>query len=125
MAPLPPCPRAEIPGGHGEFFHDENVGALADTLNEAMARALAETPLVPVRDAHRVDLAVSDPPARLSPGEARTLAVRLRNAGPFTLGRGGLGLALRSVWVGEDGETVAVARGTDLALPCAPGWRRP
>ena len=87
-----------------------------------MARALAEPPLVPVRDAHRVELAVSDPPARLSPGEeARTLAVRLRNAGSFAWDGAAFGLSLRSVWLGADGEAVVLARGADLPLPLEPG----
>ncbi|WP_342150604.1 AMP-binding protein [Methylorubrum sp. SB2] len=113
--------RAEIPGAHAQFFRDENVGALAETLTEAMARALAEPPLVPVRDAYRVDLAVADPPARMAPGESRTLAVKLRNAGPFTWDGEAFGLSLRSVWVGGNGEPVAVARGIDLPLPLRAG----
>ncbi|KQT61533.1 hypothetical protein ASG52_01205 [Methylobacterium sp. Leaf456] len=113
--------RAEIPGAHAQFFRDENVGALADTLTEAMARALAEPPLVPVRDAYRADLAVADPPARLGPGESRTLAVRLRNAGPFAWDKAAFGLSLRSVWVGGDREVAAVARGIDLPLPLPAG----
>ncbi len=86
-----------------------------------MARALAEPPLVPVRDAHRLELAVSDPPARLSPGEARTLAVRLRNAGLLARDGAAFGLSLRSVWLGVDGEAVVLARGADLPLPLGPG----
>ena len=86
-----------------------------------MARALAAPPLVPVRDAHRLELAVSDPPARLSPGEARTLAVRLRNAGLLARDGAAFGLSLRSVWLGVDGEAVVLARGADLPLPLEPG----
>lgn len=112
---------AEIPGAHRAFFREENVGALAAILAEAMDRTLAAPPVLPVRDAYHVEIAVSGLPERLNPGEGRGLEARLRNAGAFPWDGEPFGLGLRSLWLDRKDRIVAVARGPQLPLPLRPG----
>lgn len=76
----------EIPGGHGQYFLDENVDALAETLCENFGKALAEpVRLLPFLRSD-VDLRASAPRSTVVAGKQFLMGVSVENRSLFLIG---------------------------------------
>ena len=106
---------ADIPGDHGRFFEEANVGSLSEIITLHTRKAEQASPTLIPKLAHRALINADEVPAYMVSGSKFDIAVRIRNASTVAWPAWAKsGLMLGNRWIDKFGAVIA---GVDGRVP--------
>jgi acyl-coenzyme A synthetase/AMP-(fatty) acid ligase/acyl carrier protein len=113
---------ADIPGDHGRFFEDANVGSLSKIIALHTRKAEQASPTLIPKLAHRALINADEVPAYMVSGSKFDIAVRIRNASAVAWPAWDKsGLMLGNRWIDKFGAVIAWVDGRVPLPEISPG----
>jgi acyl-CoA synthetase (AMP-forming)/AMP-acid ligase II/acyl carrier protein len=113
---------AEVPGDHGRFFEDANVGSLSEIITLHIRKATQASPTLIPELAHRALINADKVPACMVSGSKFDIPVRIRNASTIAWPAGDKsGLMLGNRWMDKFGAVIAWIDGRVPLPEISPG----